>query len=70
VVSIRQRKGFYRYAEAHLIREAFPALPDRSHFNRLVRFFYAEDIENIAVKLGQRLWRAANIPTRLWTPRR
>ena len=27
-------------------------LPDRSQFNRLVRF-YAEDIEYIAVKLGQ-----------------
>ncbi len=44
-------RDFYRYAEAHL-KEAFPALPDRSRFNRLVRF-YAEDIENIAVKLGQ-----------------
>jgi Transposase DDE domain len=46
-------RDFYRYAEAHL-RAAFPTLPDRSQFNRLVRF-YAEDIEEIAVKLGEML---------------
>jgi hypothetical protein len=46
-------RDFYRYAEAHL-RAAFPTLPDRSQFNRLVRL-YAEDIEEIAVKLGQML---------------
>jgi hypothetical protein len=44
-------RDFHRYAEAHLI-EAFPTLPDRSQFNRLVRL-YAEDIERVAVKLGQ-----------------
>jgi hypothetical protein len=44
-------RDFYRYAEAHL-RGAFPTLPDRSQFNRLVRF-YADEIEKIAVKLGQ-----------------
>src|SRR5918992_1408403 len=44
-------RDFYRYAEAHL-KEAFPTLPDRSQFNRLVRS-YAEDIDYIAVKLGQ-----------------
>ena len=43
-------RDFYRYAEAHL-RAAFPTLPDRSQFKRLVRL-YAEDIEEIAVKLG------------------
>ena len=43
-------RDFYRYAEAHL-RAAFPTLPESSQFNRLVRF-YAEDIEEIAVKLG------------------
>src|SRR5215203_29290 len=46
-------RDFYRYAEVHL-RAAFPTLPDRSQFNRLVRF-YAEDIEEIAVKLGEML---------------
>ena len=46
-------RDFYRYAEAHL-RAAFPTLPDRSQFNRLVRF-YAQDIEEIAVKLGEML---------------
>ncbi len=44
---------FYRYAEAHL-RGAFPNLPDRSQFNRLVRF-YADALEEIAVKLGETL---------------
>ena len=43
-------RDFYRYATGHL-RAAFPTLPDRSQFNRLVRF-YAQDIEEIAVKLG------------------
>lgn len=44
-------RDFYRYANEHL-REAFPTLPDRSQFNRLVRFHTA-DIEQMAVKLGQ-----------------
>ena len=46
-------RDFYRYAEAHL-RGAFPTLPDRSQFNRLVRF-HAEAIEEIALRLGERL---------------
>ncbi len=46
-------RDFYRYAEAHL-KEAFPTLPERSQFNRLVRF-YADAIEEIAVKLGEML---------------
>jgi hypothetical protein len=46
-------RDFYRYAEAHL-REAFPTLPDRSQFNRLVRL-YTEVTEEIAVKLGKML---------------
>ena len=46
-------RDFYRYAEAHL-RGAFPTLPDRSQFNRLVRS-YARAIEEIAVKLGEML---------------
>src|SRR5512134_508519 len=29
-------RGFYRYAQRHL-RGAFPTLPDRSQFNRLLR---------------------------------
>lgn len=44
-------RDFHRYAEAHL-KEAFPTLPDRSQFNRLVRF-HADDMERVAVKLGQ-----------------
>lgn len=46
-------RDFYGYAEAHL-PGAFPTLPDRSQFNRLVRF-YADAIEEIAVKLGEML---------------
>jgi hypothetical protein len=44
-------RDFYRYAKSHL-RGAFPTLPDRSQFNRLVRF-HAEAIEEIALHLGQ-----------------
>ncbi len=40
-------RDFYRYAGSHLI-EAFPTLPDRSQFNRLVRF-YTELIEEVAL---------------------
>src|SRR5215210_401898 len=43
-------RDFYRYAKSHL-RGAFPTLPDRSQFNRLVRF-HAEAIEEIALHLG------------------
>ena len=49
----RFERDFYRYAEAHL-RGAFPTLPDRSQFNRLVRS-HARAIEEIAVKLGEML---------------
>jgi hypothetical protein len=44
-------RDFYRYAEGHL-RRAFPTLPERSQFNRLVRL-HAEAIEEIALHLGQ-----------------
>ncbi len=44
-------RDFYRYAEGHL-RGAFPTLPERSQFNRLVRF-HADTIEEIALHLGQ-----------------
>jgi hypothetical protein len=44
-------RDFYRYAEGHL-RGAFPTLPDRSQFNRLVRC-YTQTIEEIALHLGQ-----------------
>ncbi len=44
-------RDFYRFACSNL-REAFPTLPDRSQFNRLVRF-YAEDIEKMALHLAQ-----------------
>ena len=44
-------RDFYRYASAHL-RDAFPTLPDRSQFNRLVRF-YTELIEETALHLAK-----------------
>jgi hypothetical protein len=44
-------RDFYRYASGHL-REAFPTLPDRSQFNRCVRF-YTELIEEMALHLAE-----------------
>jgi hypothetical protein len=44
-------RDFYRYAIDHL-RDAFPNLPDRSQFNRLVRF-YTQSIEKIALHLAR-----------------
>ena len=44
-------RDFYRYASDHL-RDAFPTLPDRSQFNRLVRF-YTELIEEMALHLAE-----------------
>jgi hypothetical protein len=42
-------RDFYRYAKANL-RDAFPTLPDRSQFNRLVRS-HIELIEEMALHL-------------------
>jgi hypothetical protein len=63
-------RDFYRYAESHL-RGAFPTLPDRSQFNRLVRF-HADAIEEIALHLGEKVVEegAQNSSIRPWTPRR
>jgi hypothetical protein len=44
-------RDFYRYASGNL-RAAFPTLPDRSQFNRLVRF-YTELIEGLALHLAE-----------------
>jgi len=44
-------RDFYRYAQSRL-RGAFPTLPDRSQFNRLVRF-HADAIEEMALHLGR-----------------
>jgi Transposase DDE domain len=46
-------RDFYRYANSHM-RGAFPTLPSRPQFNRLVRL-YTQTIEQIAVKLGKML---------------
>ena len=43
-------RDFYRYASGHL-REEFPTLPDRSQFDRLVRF-YTQLIEEMALHLA------------------
>jgi hypothetical protein len=45
-------RDFYRYAKSSHLRQAFPTLPDRSQFNRLVRF-YAELIEEMALHLAE-----------------
>src|SRR3954465_2274910 len=44
-------RDFYRYASGHL-REAFPTLPERSQFNRSVRF-HTELIEEVALHLAE-----------------
>jgi hypothetical protein len=44
-------RDFYRYAEGHL-RGAFPTLPDRSQFNRLVRSC-TDTIEKMALHLAR-----------------
>src|SRR4051795_12793550 len=44
-------RDFYRYASGHL-REAFPTLPERSEFNRSVRF-HTELIEEVALHLAE-----------------
>ena len=46
----RSERDFYRYATAHL-HDAFPTLPDRSQFNRLVRS-EVRLIEEIALHLA------------------
>ena len=53
-------RDFYRYAESHL-RDAFPTLPDRSQFNRLVRF-HADAIEEIALHLGEKIVEGDRFP--------
>jgi hypothetical protein len=44
-------RDFYRYAQSHL-RDAFPTLPDRSQFNRLVRD-HLDLIEEVALHLAE-----------------
>lgn len=44
-------RDFYRYADAHL-RDAFPTLPNRSQFNRLVRSL-ARLLEEVALHLAE-----------------
>jgi hypothetical protein len=44
-------RDFYRYAEVHL-RGAFPTMPARSQFNRLVRS-HTQTIEEIALHLAR-----------------
>ena len=60
-------RDFYRYAKDHPA-DAFPTLPDRSQFNRLVRF-YTETSRRWPCTWRRSL-RARSLPTRPWTPRR
>ena len=53
-------RDFYRYAESRL-REAFPTLPERSQFNRLVRS-YTELIEEMALHLAAQAMEARECP--------
>ena len=58
-------RDFYRYATSHL-REAFPTLPDRSQFNRLLRS-QANLIEEMALHLAQMMESPEKVLTRPWT---
>jgi hypothetical protein len=51
-------RDFYRYASGHL-REAFPTLPERSQFNRSVRF-HTELIEEVALHLAEEAMEAGD----------
>ena len=64
-------RDFYRYAESKL-RDAFPTLPDRSQFNRLVRSCTETHREDCALHLaaGSCKMLDASLPTKLSTPRR
>lgn len=53
-------RDFYRYATTHL-RTAFPRLPRRSQFNRLLRF-HQETITRFGLSLGQRVARDTQAP--------
>jgi hypothetical protein len=53
-------RDFYRYAEAHLL-DAFPTLPDRSQFNRLVRS-NGDLIESLALHLAALLGARGKCP--------
>ncbi|MDQ4042262.1 MAG: IS982 family transposase [Actinomycetota bacterium] len=53
-------RDFYRYASGNL-REAFPTLPERSQFNRLVRF-YTQLLEKVALHLAEVLVEASKNP--------
>jgi hypothetical protein len=61
-------RDFYRYAESSL-RCAFPTLPDRSQFNRLLRSC-TQLIEAFALHLVSLLEAGKRSFTRPWTPRR
>jgi hypothetical protein len=58
-------RDFYRYADAYL-RNAFPTLPDRSQFNRLMRL-RLELIEDTALCTWRRFWALGDVPTKPWT---
>ena len=59
-------RDFYRYATRHL-HKAFPTLPDRSQFNRLVRS-QVRLIEEVALHLAAAM-EAKNVPIKPWTAR-
>ncbi len=62
-------RDFYRYAEGHL-RDAFPTLPNRSQFNRLVRS-NADLIESLALNnLAALLDARGNALMKPWIARR
>jgi hypothetical protein len=58
-------RDFYRYAEARL-RDAFPTLPERSQFNRLVRS-HVDLLEAFVSHLWRSFWAHESLFTKHWT---
>ena len=72
MVPIHRRTRFLPLRECGHLREAFPTtLPDRSRFDRLVRFYDADLTEKkMALHLAKAMEARAHVLTRPWTPRR
>jgi hypothetical protein len=60
-------RDFYRYARACLCN-AFPTLPDRSQFNRLVRY-HTELIAKLSSCTWSFCWTPESLLTKLWIAR-
>jgi hypothetical protein len=56
-------RDFYRYATRYRVCDAFPTLPHRSQFNRLVRA-HLDLIEAVALHLAEMMEAQSSVPTK------